>query len=106
MTGQGAVRWGSLAAISSIAACAYADFSGACAVAVGQRKTKAAAGASANMAEAVKAATDIGEVVVIWIASGAISAVVISEVYEAAQNLDRSQECEAMVLHRRCLARC
>ena len=56
VTDQGAVRCGSLAAICSIAACAYAEFSGACAVAVGHRKTKAAAGASASMIEAVKAA--------------------------------------------------
>ena len=58
------------------------------------------------MVEAVKAAKDIGEVVVISIASGAVGAVVISQVYEAAQSLDRSQKCEAVVLHRRALARC
>ncbi len=55
-TDHGAVRTGALAANCSIETCPYADFSGACAVAVGQRKTKATAGASANMVEAVKAA--------------------------------------------------
>ena len=44
------------------------------------------------MIEAVKAAKDIGEVVVISIASGAITAVVMCPVYEAAENLDRSQQ--------------
>ena len=100
------MRGSSLAAICSAAACTYADCSDACAVAVGQRKIKAAAGASANMVEAVKAAKDIGEVVVISIASGAVGAAVMSQVYEAAQSLDRSQKCEASILHHHWPARC
>jgi len=92
LTGHGAVRAGALAANCSIEACTYADFADACAVAIGERKTRAAAGASANMIEVVKTAKDLGEVVVISIASVASAAVVTCQVYEAAQNLDRSQQ--------------
>jgi len=43
------------------------------------------------MIEVVKTAKDLGEVVVISIASVASAAVVTCQVYEAAQTLDRSQ---------------
>jgi len=92
LTDQSVERASALTSTCSIEAFMYADFAGACADAVGQRKITAAAGASANMIEEPKTMEAIGEVAAISIASATRAAVIVFELYDATPHLDRSQQ--------------